>query len=575
MERVQILGSSFRGIPGFLFRGRLSQDAANLLLVHLILVANFLRPHSYEIYQPSALLLILALVLPWVLLYLLLRLAKAEWLLGVALLIFFADMNSGVVGNLYLWGKGIGGASKVAGYAVLGSVALGLSALVYRIRETFRKILFVFFLAVLTSLSLMYLIVPSIPLFADVRQEVSGNSFQGHRPNLYIFYLDEHSGLAGLSEAGAYPRQLADDLGKMYAKNGFVVYANAFSNYFNTFPSVYALLNGQVTGDLSKCDIDIDAKLNITSIRQNKLFEMLRDEGYKINVYQSSYINYCHADKTQVQRCFTYRGSSLGYLNLPEFRFRLSEKYKVLLNNLVYSYKSVVLYKIYHGLFRPDPNYGNFETAPLVTDRVLREVKDDIKLNNENNVFFIHLLNPHYPYVFNADCTLKEPSAWEKRYHTYLGKPENTDESQRRKYIPYSDQVRCLHQKLTSLFEGMSEERLFEEATIILFSDHGSRITILDPTIENFDKLPRNAYLHEFSAFLAVKNGGYDPARPVNQGELVQKTAFVNYTVGNFLGFIPETHDMNNDLFKIYLSEKPDHYQAVDPQAVGLVLDGS
>ena len=41
---------------------------------------------------------------------------------------------------------------------------------------------------------------------------------------------------------------------------------------------------------------------------------MLQQRGYRLHVYQSTYMDLCHADGVQLQECTTYPVTSLGLL---------------------------------------------------------------------------------------------------------------------------------------------------------------------------------------------------------------------------------------------------------------------
>ena len=80
-----------------------------------------------------------------------------------------------------------------------------------------------------------------------------------------------------------------------------------------------------------------------------------------------------------------------------------------------------------------------------------------------------------------------------------------------RRYALYFEQVQCTYQKLGEMFDKWQRAGVFEEATIIIQGDHGSRINLNRPQASNVEQMLISDYADSFSTLLAVKGPGHEP----------------------------------------------------------------
>ena len=90
--------------------------------------------------------------------------------------------------------------------------------------------------------------------------------------------------------------------------------------------------------------------------------------------------------------------------------------------------------------------------------------------------------------------------------------PANDRQSRARRYGLYLEQMRCLYRKLDDVFEAWQKAARFDQLTIIIQSDHGSKIYQRRPYAENQQKLSHDDYIDGFSTLFAVR-GRRHPAR--------------------------------------------------------------
>ena len=99
----------------------------------------------------------------------------------------------------------------------------------------------------------------------------------------------------------------------------------------------------------------------------------------------------------------------------------------------------------------------------------------------------------------------------------------------------------------------MKENGSYASASILLPADPGSRIFLTVPSEKNRQRLTPQDRVDAYSAFLAIKNGGYDTRLPVNEGrrEFVQVPLIK--VIDDFLGLLSEEQLKDAALEKIYL----------------------
>ena len=331
-------------------------------------------------------------------------------------------------------------------------------------------------------------------------------------PPLFHFVLDEHGGMAGLAGDSV----LARELSTWYETHGFRLLPNAYSPYFDTYNALPNLVN------FTTRPVDA-ALLQITPgetpvLRENAYFDKMRERGYGIRVYQSDYLDFCGGRPSPVLiSCFTYPANSVSYaagLSLPtSSRAGLLAHY--LLANRSWFYDRVVAgYNrgIRRGLAATGaavslPDGRGSHVSPPISE-VLDRVERDLANGAGGTLFFAHLLTPHYPYQFDAQCRVHERvrDRLDRASPSAPDGVDNTPASRERRLALYGEQVRCLMRQLDGFFERLDSLGQLEPAIVVLHGDHGSRIVLRRPEgSANVDSLTRQDLLDGFSTLFAVK----------------------------------------------------------------------
>ena len=242
-----------------------------------------------------------------------------------------------------------------------------------------------------------------------------------------------------------------------------------------------------------------------TNIYFNSLVRM----GYNIDVVQSRYISLC-PDKengtddepvSEAVRCYDYSSDAIGLLRLTH---GLSERLDALwsaylrrsyrFRRALYYYRVANSKLVESGITLPDLWRPDFtpSVAPIVSLMTIDTLADRMKSLGPGQALVAHLILPHGPYVYRADCSIGSSTGERDRNELYKR---------------YFEQLDCLYAKLETLVEQMRVVGIYDDAVVILHGDHGSRIT--SESFADEHGAPEAAdLLDEYSTLFAVKTPG-------------------------------------------------------------------
>lgn len=324
---------------------------------------------------------------------------------------------------------------------------VGLMAFLYCIREKLDRFLLiiftVFWVGAFFTHQAPLLLVQNFPSYQTKES--------AKLPPYIEIVLDEQIGIQGglllEKDADYFSKDLIDG----YVNKGFTVYGQAYSRDFQTLSSFASFLNFK---PLDNLDEYLQQEKGVSSITHNKLFEDLSEKGYEINVLQSSYVDVCeYKNQINLKKCSTYNYAA----PIPYPMANIKEKSIDIIDNIF----SVVPYfnKLSHTLLAllfPGSKRQTIVEASTATYRAFPEMLKLAKEVSPGNAYFIHLLIPHYPYVFSADCE-------------YLGDRGKTAAT-------YLEQVKCAHRMMDKFLLVLSSNPAAANSTIIIHGDHGFRI---------------------------------------------------------------------------------------------------
>jgi hypothetical protein len=326
-------------------------------------------------------------------------------------------------------------------------------------------------------------------------------------PVVLHLILDEHIGIHGLPKELPESAELALALEKFYVGQGFQMYTHAYSEYFDTVPSIPNLLNFTSYDTVRAHLVENSSKPYI--LKRGTYLRHLSELGYRFYVYQSDYIDYCRVPGVRYASCSTYATHKIG--SLYGTRLGIPEKVKFILHALVSTSAALQGVKRRYGDIRaslqdlalPEWGPGNSRVGPIPVLPILKQLETDLRSASHGSVYFAHLLLPHFPYALDASCRLRP------NIRDWLDRGARvtpmTAAGREDRYRHYFEQVICQQTLLTGLFDAMKQAGVWADATVIVHGDHGSRIVRLSPHVSNAAALTADDFRDGFSTLYAVR----------------------------------------------------------------------
>jgi hypothetical protein len=311
-------------------------------------------------------------------------------------------------------------------------------------------------------------------------------------PVLIHIVLDEQWGVGGLRAAG--DTATAAFLSDFYTRRGFEVYEGAYSRWNWTRGSLAALhsLGGA-------WHPGVRDRPDHYHLPGNPYFAWLQSRGYKVRVYQSTYIDFCRPAGVELGSCETWSSNSIasiGHLSGAwTQRSLLAARYFVNVTSYLYA--------------RLDPSPTNRDWRRSAVGgglAALAAVRDAVASSAGGTAIFVHSMSPHQPLEVREDCSPQPLSS--PRY--YYGAPQSAGDSVRRSGLQrYSAQVRCTHRAVEAILAALDGVAGAENSIVIVQGDHGSRITpVAMKGPLPLSRLSEHQLNAMFSTLLAVRRPG-------------------------------------------------------------------
>ena len=343
------------------------------------------------------------------------------------------------------------------------ALAVGLAVLVpmYCMRATFFRLLATFALGSFAVSATQFLAARVHPTEALAQE--SRPPGLGH---IVYLILDEHIGLAGLRSEIPECRRARNQLEDVLTSHGFKVYPNAFSNYADTLDSIPSILSFEL--ETRRRQFARRDSLSGRRVTQNALFERWRLQGYAIAAYESDYLDLC-ATETECATTTRYPANAISAMEpLP---IPWTRKAGYLASGYLLS-NAFVWGIAYHSAPRL-LHLADWRTGPLAVAGIWPErLLQDILHARRKTAFFVHLLTPHKPYVYQRDGTLRDDREWIDGR-----KWEVADRAAyERQYTRYAEQVEYLGTQLDEFLRQLRADPVYDASLIVIHGDHGSRL---------------------------------------------------------------------------------------------------
>jgi hypothetical protein len=328
-------------------------------------------------------------------------------------------------------------------------------------------------------------------------------------PIVYIIF-DELMGPEGIDKNMPEGAAAYDALRGVFERHGFRLFGNAFSRHNVTAKAIPSMLNFDFSdntswGFRSKYYRDVAEE----SVGKNALFERVQEQGRSIFVQQTVHLDYCHS--APAIACRTFESFNPLGSHVPQ----LSSSRLAVVDLLGEAFKESYLVSRYTGVLRSafsssgeKPVHYDVYAFPSWFEAFHRTVVDNFE---PGRFFFGHFLMPHAPYAYGPQCELREqwylPWFFTDRHGL---KGTALEEKRTALYPQYFDQVICLTTKLDELLTDIDQRADYEDATVIVHGDHGSRLS----ATMFAEEMSQRDMIDNYSALFAIRapevKSGYD-----------------------------------------------------------------
>ncbi len=450
---------------------------ALLLIASLVI---FLRREQYPVFAPESLACIaaaciVAVPLAW--------LAKgwgnySRVPVYATLMALFFDVHAGAFSGLDYWWRCFG-VALLAGTLLRAHLPLLTSV--------------VFGVILLSSI----LLPVRGPDAADFRRDETRPRRGELKPWVHLV-LDELIGVAGipgeLDPGGIH----ASRLRRFFVDRGFTVFGKAYSASWFTRASL-----GSVVGfSMDHRSFPISRR----HVGESEYFGEMVSRGYRIHVLQSDHLDFCRTEKGVpiggVQGCSTYGSNTLH--PIASLAIDSLEKSKLILGAYSRLSASVSWVRRHYETCRNRlAGHGvhlcRWRAVPLLSPLASMEVLDrlieEIPRIRAGEMYFAHVMLPHYPYAYDSKCTLRPyPYSWLAN----VGDGGNDAAAWALRYRYYFEQVECVLSRLEELFARMEANDRFNDVNIIVHGDHGSRIIRTGPGKWRYNSVARHSTMFAF-----------------------------------------------------------------------------
>ncbi|WP_372015803.1 hypothetical protein [Pseudoxanthomonas sp. 10H] len=303
-----------------------------------------------------------------------------------------------------------------------------------------------------------------------------------------------------------------------YASRGFTVYEDVLSVSPDTHRAMSALLDSTY---INSPDGNVKRFQGEDRYRvvNNEVHRRMEDENWPVTIIQSWYLDYCRPEFS----CITYSlaGSASVFERLPDRKRRLQIFRRELIAALVSNDRGLVLVDLarfaIHERLTVRSSWRN-PALPLVAMQQLDQLQEGLVSGSGRHYVFAHVLLPHFPWVLDGNCQIKESSGWRLPYAARTGSSEAKAEA----YAAYQDQSLCMHRKVLALIDAVDSAHP-GQVQFVIHGDHGPRIlrrTIPNKGVDSLDEQTRKNLL---SPFVAARLAGGGPASVRSTGAPLQK----------------------------------------------------
>ena len=392
-------------------------------LVILVPFANFMFKNYYYYLPIEIFLIFVVLLIFYIGLVFISKLAKNSYEIVLFLLSFLLSQSYHyyfvkylILNNTYAF--------------ILSTISAFIFLLVFVIKKKF-KILNVFLVFCLLACTFPYFKIVKNDIIKNEKLVKNFNSnaeFKDvkfkHTPNIYCFHLESYSGDIALKYLFNFDNS---DFIKALSDREFYTWKNSFSNYDNTFMSLYSLFTMSHHYALLDVDNSFVAQKVVMGNKYNTLLKVLYENGYDINYYFYP-TQFVKPFKSYAKFAKLYRIAFLRIFNTiiqrptdmadPNFPYEISDNGEFLKSKLGKNFKSdkpqfyfVKFAKTRHFLpeFKFKPTFKENYISRLSESNVeILKMVDYIEMNDKNAIIILVGDHGSWLYRFSKDVKVKD-----------------------------------------------------------------------------------------------------------------------------------------------------------------------
>lgn len=340
------------------------------------------------------------------------------------------------------------------------------------------------------------------PLVVNKGVEVGSTAVA--KPDMAVVHLilDEHIGLEGIPDSAPGGPELREQLRKFYLAHGFRIMAGAYSESLHTVNAIPRALG-------LRSDVPWKKRgSGGTTLEENPYFDTLQSMGFEIVVAQTDWVDYC--GHPAVTSCMTRVAGNL--IDMGD-QLPTSDKAAILAYRFAaLSTFASVVFSFYDVTAVSGQRFG----IPLPVVQLERRTTtsalnamasfdwaiEQARSLEPGKAMFAHILLPHYPYSYDADCRVRRLADWLSRVSVAPWKS---------RYAAYFDQVTCATRKVDQLLAAVASSKAAGKTVFVIHGDHGSRIMNVEPMIENDGRFSERDLVDGHAALFAVSAPGIEP----------------------------------------------------------------
>jgi hypothetical protein len=328
------------------------------------------------------------------------------------------------------------------------------------------------------------------------------------KPPLVHIILDEHAAPNAVPpEAGI--DAAVEAFNQDYLQRGFTLYAatRAVSGWSPlSLSAAMQLQGGQVSPQANVRKLGEERY----GLLRNPYFEWLQEQGYRLDVIQSSYLDLCAG---AVGHCQTYDPGEYGHAmhRFPERWLDRTLIPLIQINSLARAsagIHGVFLHRLLSGWA---PGYVN--QVSLAEPAAMLELLDRLEAHIataplRGRALVVHLLLPHFPWVLDEHCDLMPRARWLQppwmlQQGAVAAEPGLYFEA-------HWQQSACAHRRALRIIDAILARGDAGDATILIHGDHGSKLHVWggDPQAEQLSEALASESL---DAHFAVRTPGLPP----------------------------------------------------------------